>query len=188
MIFHPSSLRRTRPARSPPESEARGGEVLIEGEDVAAAGRLHDGEAHRVRVRHRPGAEPFQPALCRGVIVRRREVNRHTGALVDPLEKASRRLPANAEERQAMSLGDDEARGDERDAARERVSKQTVRLGMMLVALAAERDPGAAIDEQAWRSGDGWCDRGPASRQRMSRRGSAGSWRSGRPGGHRCRR
>jgi hypothetical protein len=48
-----------------------------------------------------------------------------------------------------MGLGHDEARREERDATRERVPKQSVRFGMMLVALAAERDPGAAIDEQA---------------------------------------
>ena len=51
-----------------------------------------------------------------------------------------------------MGLGNDEARGEQRDATCERVAKQSVRLGMVLVALAAERDPGAAIDEQADRT------------------------------------
>jgi len=46
-------------------------------------------------------------------------------------------LHAGAKERQAMRLGDDEARGEERDPTPKRVSKQSVGLGMMLVALAA---------------------------------------------------
>lgn len=79
----------------------------------------------------------------------RREVDRHTGAGVDQLEKAPRRLHADAEEREPMSLGDDQARGEERDAARQRLTDQAVGLGVMLVAPAAERDPGAAIDEEA---------------------------------------
>src|SRR6185436_10325098 len=166
VIFHPSSLRRNHHARSAPESEARGGEVLIEGEDVATAGRLHDGEAHRIRIRHGSWAESFQPASRGGVVSGCRELNRHARALVDQLQKASRRLYTRAQQRQAMGLGDDQTGGEQRDATRERGAKQPVRLGMILVALAAERDPGAAIDEQAWRSGGGWCDRGPASRQR----------------------
>jgi hypothetical protein len=82
-------------------------------------------------------------------------VNRHAGALVYQLQKASRRLHAGAKQRQAMGLGDDQSRSEKRDATRERVTKQSVRLSMVLIALATERDPGAAIDEQAWRSGGG---------------------------------
>ena len=64
-----------------------------------------------------------------------------------------------------MGLGNDQARGDERNAARERIAEQAVGVGMMLVAPAAERDPGAAIDEQAGRGGGGGSGRGPATRQ-----------------------
>jgi hypothetical protein len=71
------------------------------------------------------------------VIANGREVNRHARTLIDQFQKASRRLHAGAEERQAMGLGDDEARGEERDPTPKRVSKQSVGLGMMLVALAA---------------------------------------------------
>ena len=89
------------------------------------------------------------------MIAGRREVNRHARALVNQLQKASRRLHAGAKECQAMGLGNDKARGEKRDATRERVAKQSVRLSMVLIALATERDPSAAIDEQAWRSGGG---------------------------------
>jgi len=63
-----------------------------------------------------------------------REVNRHAGALVDQLQKAPRRLYAGAKECQAMGFGDDQARGEKTNPTRERVSKQAVRLGMVLVA------------------------------------------------------
>jgi hypothetical protein len=77
-----------------------------------------------------------------------REEDRHARAGLDQLEEASRRLHTGTEEREPMSLGNNQARGEERDAAQERFPEQAVSLGVMLVAQAAERDPGAAIDEE----------------------------------------
>lgn len=106
----------------------------------------------------------------RGVIVGRREVNRHALAGVDALQQAERGLKASAEERQAMGLGNDEVRGEQRDPARERLTDEPVGLGMVLVARAAQRDPSAAIDEQPCGGGGGGArDTVPATRQRTSR-------------------
>lgn len=77
-----------------------------------------------------------------------REEDRNARAGLDQLEEAPRRLHAGTEEREPMSLGHDQARGEQWDAAPERFPKQAVSLGVMLVAQAAERDPGAAIDEE----------------------------------------
>src|SRR2546430_5908492 len=52
-----------------------------------------------------------------------------------------------------MGLGDDEVGGDQWNSGPESFAEETIRLGMVLVAPAAQRDPAAAIDEQPSGSG-----------------------------------
>src|SRR4030095_14284179 len=87
-----------------------------------------------------------------------------------------------------VRLRDHEIRGDERDPAPQRLAEEPVGFGMVLVSPAPERDPGAAIDEQAPGSGGDASGTGPATRQRTSPRGSARSARSGRAEARRCPR
>jgi hypothetical protein len=47
-----------------------------------------------------------------------------------------------------VSLGNDQVRGDQGNSTTDRVAEQAVGLGVMLIPPAAQRDPGAAIDEQ----------------------------------------
>jgi hypothetical protein len=81
------------------------------------------------------------------MIVGRREVNRHAATCIDALQRAQPRLDARPVERQPMRFRNDEVRREQRDAARKRLAKKTVGLGVMLIAPAAQRDPGSAIDE-----------------------------------------
>src|SRR5439155_16155663 len=68
-----------------------------------------------------------------------------------------------------MGLGDDEVGGDQWNSGPESFAEETIRLGMVLVAPAAQRDPAAAIDEQPSGSGGGAGGTVPAVRQRTSR-------------------
>ena len=96
------------------------------------------------------------------------EVNHKRRARIEPLERAQRGLESGTKERQTMSLRDDEIRRDERNTPGYRLAEQTIRFCMILIALAAERDPRSAIDEES--SGNGRArDTGPATRQRRSR-------------------
>jgi hypothetical protein len=88
------------------------------------------------------------------MIVRGGEVNPHARAGVEPLQGAERGLDAGAKEGEAVGLGEDEVRGEQRNAARERLAEEAVGLDMVLVAPAAQRDPRAAIDEQSGGRGD----------------------------------
>ena len=153
-----------------------------------AARALHDGKADGVRVRDRVRRQTFEPAPRCGVIVSRRKVQRHALAGIQALEGAERGLKTGAEKGQAMCLGDDEIRGEQRNTAGERLTEKPVGFGVMLVAPAPQRDPGAAIDEQPSGSGGGARGTGLESRQRTSRRGNARSVRSDRREGRRCRR
>jgi hypothetical protein len=71
------------------------------------------------------------------VLAGRREVDRQAGAGVDQFEKASRGLRPGAEERQSMSLRNDQARGQQGDAPRQCVAEEPVGISVMLVAPAA---------------------------------------------------
>src|SRR5438046_10751949 len=85
-----------------------------------------------------------------------------------------------------MGLGDDEVGGDQWNSGPESFAEETIRLGMVLVAPAAQRDPAAAIDEQPSGSGGGAGGTVPAVRQRTSRSDSGRSSRSDRREGLRC--
>jgi len=98
-----------------------------------------------------------------------REMNRDVRAGVETFEPAQCRMRAGAEEGQPMGLGDDEIRGEKGNPARERLPEQSIGLDVMLIAPAAQRDPGAAIDEQASGNGGGARDTVPGARQRTSR-------------------
>src|SRR6267378_3250757 len=76
-----------------------------------------------------------------------------------------------------MGLGDDEVGGDQWNSGPESFAEETIRLGMVLVAPAAQRDPAAAIDEQPSGSGGGAGGTVPAVRQRTSRSDSGRSSR-----------
>src|SRR3989441_5566688 len=82
-----------------------------------------------------------------------------------------------------MGLGDDEVGGDQWNSGPESFAEETIRLGMVLVAPAAQRDPAAAIDEQPSGSGGGAGGTVPAVRQRTARSDSGRSSRSDRRGG-----
>src|SRR3989441_10982097 len=82
-----------------------------------------------------------------------------------------------------MGLGDDEVGGDQWNSGPESFAEETIRLGMVLVAPAAQRDPAAAIDEQPSGSGGGAGGTVPAGRQPTARSDSGRSSRSHRRGG-----
>src|SRR2546427_10759834 len=85
-----------------------------------------------------------------------------------------------------MGLGDDEVGGDQWNSGPESFAEETIRLGMVLVAPAAQRDPAAAIDEQPSGSGGGAGGTVPAVWQRTSRSDSGRSSRSERRAGALC--
>ena len=152
-----------------PEGEARGREIPVEAEDVTTPARLHDRKADGIRVRHRARRQPLEPAARGGMLGGGREMNGDVGTGVETFQTAQSRLRARAEEGQPMGLGDDEIRGEQGNPACERLAEQSIGLAVMLVAPAAQRDPGAAIDEQASGNGGGARDTVPGARQRTSR-------------------
>src|SRR2546428_9268968 len=81
-----------------------------------------------------------------------------------------------------MGLGDDEVGGDQWNSGPESFAEETIRLGMVLVAPAAQRDPAAAIDEQPSGSGGGAGGTVPAGPPRTSPPDSGRSSRSDRRG------
>lgn len=98
-----------------------------------------------------------------------REVYRHAGTGIEAIQPPPGGLEPGAEERQPMGLGDDKVGGEERNTPLEGLAEEAVGVAMVLIASAAERDPGAAIDEQPFGSVGGGPGREPAARQRMSR-------------------
>jgi hypothetical protein len=158
-----------RPSRGPPEREAGDLEVPVEGEGVAAPRRLHDGEADRIGIRDWTGRQPLQPAARSRVILGGREVAAHAGAGLDTLEGEPGRPRPKAEEDQAVHLRKDQIRREERHLTPESSAEQPLGIGVVLVAPAEERDPGAAIDEQPGGSAADVCGRAPDARQRRSR-------------------
>ena len=103
------------------------------------------------------------------MIIGVRETHGYARAGIDAIERAERGLGTCPEQRQAMRLRDHEIRRQERDPTTDRLMKEAVRLDVVLIALAAQRDPGAAIDEQSAGNGDGAPGTVPAARQRKSR-------------------
>src|SRR5262249_58759180 len=85
-----------------------------------------------------------------------------------------------------MGLGNDKAGGHQWNSGLESFAEEAIRLGMVLVTPASQRDPGAAIDEQSRGLGGGARGTVPATRQRTSRSDSDRSSRSDRPAGPRC--
>jgi hypothetical protein len=69
-------------------------------------------------------------------------------ARVDAVEPLPSGLDPDPEEDETVDLGKYQAGSHERDAPPERLSEEAIRLGMMLIAPAPERDPGPAIDEE----------------------------------------
>src|SRR2546427_8676501 len=155
-----------------PQREAGGREVLVEADDVPARERFHDREADGIGVGDGTRRHALDPATRRCMVIRRRKMNRDALAGVDTFERPERGLDAGPEERQAMGLGDDEVGGDQWNSGPESFAEETIRLGMVLVAPAAQRDPAAAIDEQPSGSGGGAGGTVPAVRRRTSRAAS----------------
>ena len=103
------------------------------------------------------------------MIIGVRETHGNARAGIDAIERAERGLGACPEQRQAMRLRDHEIRGQELNTTKDRLMKEALGLDVVLIALAAQRDPGAAIDEQPAGNGDGAPGTVPAARQRKSR-------------------
>lgn len=154
---------------SVPKLEAGRGEIFVESEDVLAPFGRHDGKTDGVGVGDRPGRHALEPAAPCFMIAGRRETNRDARARVDTVERSQRRFETGPEQGEPVSLGNDQVRGDQRDPATDRVAEQTVGRGVMLIPPAAQRDPGAAIDEQPCGSRGGVFGTLATARQRMSR-------------------
>lgn len=152
-----------------PKLEAGRREILVEAEDVLALRRRHDGKAHGVRVGDGPGRQALQPEAPFLMVAGRRETNRYTRTRVDAVECSQCRLEPGPEQREPVSFGQDEVRGDQRNALTDRVAEQAIGLGVMLIPPAAQRDPGAAIDEQPCGSRGGALCTLATARQRKSR-------------------
>ena len=152
-----------------PELKARRGEVVIEGECMPAAQAFHHGEADGIGIRDRVGRQALEPATRRRVVLGRGEVDGDAGALVDAVQRSQGGQNVGPEQREAVQLGEDKIGGREWDAAPKRLPEQPVRLGMMLIAPAPQRDPRAAIDEQSTRLADAGHGTGPEAPPRRSR-------------------
>lgn len=154
---------------SSPELEAGHGEILVEAENVPATFGRHDGKAHGVRVGDVPRREAFEPAAPFLVIADGGEMNRNTGAGVDPIERFQCRLVPDTKQGEPVGFGDNQVRGEQRNPSPDCVAEQAVGVGVMLVPPAAQRDPGTAIDEQLCGSRGGLRGTLATARQRRSR-------------------
>src|SRR5262249_62411140 len=85
-----------------------------------------------------------------------------------------------------MGLGNDKVGGHQWNSGLESFAEEAIRLGMVLITPASQRDPGAAIDEQSRGLGGGARGTVPATRQRTSRSDSDRSSRSDRRGEPPC--
>src|SRR5262249_60842107 len=81
-----------------------------------------------------------------------------------------------------MGLGNDKVGGHQWNSGLESFAEEAIRLGMVLITPASQRDPGAAIDEQSRGLGGGARGTVPATRQRTSRSDSDRRSRSDRRG------
>lgn len=165
----PAQDRRASPGT--PEREPGRFEVAVEAEHLPAAGGLHHGEAHGVRVRDGTRRQSLQPAAGRGVILAGRESDAHAWARLQSLQRSPRGPHPEPEEDEPVHLGKDEIGRDERRLTADGLPECVLRLGVMLVAPAQQREPAPAIDEEP--SGDVVAaarGTGPAVRQRRSRR------------------
>jgi len=79
----------------------------------------------------------LQPATRGGVIAGGREVNCHARAGIKALQRAERWMNSCPEEGEAVGLGDDEVRGEQRNVTRERFAEEAIGLDVVLVAPAA---------------------------------------------------
>src|SRR5438067_11562756 len=77
-----------RPSAGPPEIEAGGLEVTVEGERRPAAPGRHHREAHRVRVADRVVPESREPLARGAVILGPDELDREPRARLRPVERA----------------------------------------------------------------------------------------------------
>ena len=77
-----------------------------------------------------------------------RKLDRNARASAHTVERFQGRLNAGPVQRESMDLGKDEIRGQQEDSPLERLTEEPVRLQMVLIAPAPQRDPGAAIDEK----------------------------------------
>lgn len=103
------------------------------------------------------------------MIAGRGETNRYARARIDTIERSQCRFDPNPEQGEPVSLGNDQVRGDQGNSTTDRVAEQAVGLGVMLIPPAAQRDPGAAIDEQPCGSRGGVLGTLATARQRTSR-------------------
>ena len=82
------------------------------------------------------------------MIVGRCELNRDARACIHTIERLQGGLHAGPMQSEPMNLSDDEISGYEEGSLRERLAEQAVSLRMVLIASTAQRDPGAAVDEE----------------------------------------
>ncbi len=116
---------------------------------MTATQLLHQGEADGVGIGHGAWRQPLQPSARCLVVLGAREVNGHPLARPDTVEHPQGGLHARPEEREPVNLGEHEVGSDKRDASAQGLPEETIRLDMMLIAAASQRDPSAAIDEES---------------------------------------
>lgn len=114
---------------------------------MLALRRRHDGEAHGIRIGDRSRRQAREPATRLLVISSGREMHDDAWARVDTVERARRRLAAGAEQREPVNFRNDQVRRDEPQTPPYRLAEQAIGFGVVLIPPAAQRDPGAAIDE-----------------------------------------
>lgn len=146
MVPRPSSS--AAPSVPMPEREAGCNEIAVETQNVSAFRRRHHREADGIRIGDWSRRKTIEPAASLIVVPGRREVHDRARARVDSVEHPQRRLEPRPEQREPVNLRHNQVRRNEPETAADALTKQTVRLGVMLISPAPQRDPGAAIDER----------------------------------------
>jgi hypothetical protein len=123
--------------------------VVIEGQSNAAVDRLHDREAHGVGVRDRLIGQALQPASGGPMVIAVNELDGDKRIGLDPRQRRSGGADAGPEEEQPMDLGEHDDRRDEARSPHGGASKERVGFFVVPVSSAEEREPAAAIDEDA---------------------------------------
>ena len=151
-----------------PERETGSDKVVVEAEHVTTSALLHDRKADGVRVRDRTRGQALYPPPRGMVLLGGGELDRYALAGIEQVQRAERRLNSDSIQGETMGLGDHQVRGEQQNATCQCLTKEAIRVGVVLIAPTAQRDPGPAIDEQPGGSGRA---RGtaPVTRQRMSR-------------------
>jgi len=140
---------------------------MVEAHHAATARGVHDGKTHGIGVADGLVGKPLEPGPGRSMMSLASEDDGEQRAGLESVECRHRGTDTGAVEQEPMRLGENEVGREQPDPARRHGPKHGVGFGVVLVAGADERDPGAAIDEQA--SGDGASGgRSRASRQRRS--------------------